>query len=100
MGAPRYIFEDTDEVKKKKKSDGQIRARLQECGPRFTLKLRSLQLSAFDTTSGEYEWMHKMHEQDTSRRTFHLWCVPATLPAALRCTLPDRAARCVLLAVC
>ena len=71
MGAPRYIFEDTDEVKKKKKSDGQIRARLQECGPRFTLKLRSLQLGTFDTQAGEYEWYHNT-EMDTSRRRFHM----------------------------
>ena len=28
-------------------------------GPRFTLRLRSLQLGTFDTQHGEYEWRHK-----------------------------------------
>ncbi|XP_020254580.1 ribosome production factor 1-like isoform X2 [Asparagus officinalis] len=31
----------------------------EECGPRFTLKLRSLQHGTFDTKGGEYEWVHK-----------------------------------------
>ncbi|KAE9463164.1 hypothetical protein C3L33_04917, partial [Rhododendron williamsianum] len=44
---------------------------LQECGPRFTLKLISLQHGTFDTKSGEYEWVHKA-EMDTSRRRFFL----------------------------
>ncbi|PWA24461.1 Anticodon-binding [Artemisia annua] len=30
-----------------------------ECGPRFTLKLTSLQHGTFDTKGGEYEWVHK-----------------------------------------
>ena len=42
----RYMFE------------GDKRARLQEIGPRFTLKLKHLQLGTFDTKFGEYEWMH------------------------------------------
>lgn len=33
---------------------------LQECGPRFTLKLISLQHGTFDTQGGEYEWVHKV----------------------------------------
>lgn len=33
---------------------------LQECGPRFTLKLISLQHGTFDTKGGEYEWVHKV----------------------------------------
>ena len=41
----RYIFNE----------DGS-RANLQEIGPRFTLKLLSLQHGTFDTASGEYEW--------------------------------------------
>jgi len=46
-------------------------ARLQEIGPRFTLKLKWLQHGTFDTRFGEYEWKHKP-ELDTSRRRFHL----------------------------
>jgi ribosome production factor 1 len=62
----RYIFEEKAEGKKKR-----VAARLQELGPRFTLRLKSLQMSTFDTQHGEYEWKHKP-ELDTSRRRFHL----------------------------
>ncbi|PIN10377.1 Ribosome biogenesis protein RPF1, contains IMP4 domain [Handroanthus impetiginosus] len=77
----RYIFEtkeDKESVSKgKEKKDKQatpkekVIARLQECGPRFTLKLISLQHGTFDTKGGEYEWVHKP-EMDTSRRRFFL----------------------------
>ncbi|TYZ65744.1 hypothetical protein PybrP1_003093 [[Pythium] brassicae (nom. inval.)] len=56
----RYVFEN------------EKKARLQEIGPRFTLKLRWLQQGTFDTKFGEYEWIHKQHQLDTSRRKFHL----------------------------
>ncbi len=36
------------------------KASLQELGPRFTLKLRSLQKGTFDSKYGEYEWVHKV----------------------------------------
>jgi ribosome production factor 1 len=49
-----------------------LRTRLQELGPRFTLKLRWLQEGTFDTLAGEYEFYHKRKEMDTSRRKFHL----------------------------
>ncbi|CAG0915938.1 unnamed protein product [Notodromas monacha] len=45
---------------------------LRELGPRFTLKLRWLQRGTFDTKHGEYEWIHRRGEMDTSRRRFHL----------------------------
>lgn len=45
---------------------------LKELGPRFTLKLRSLQKGTFDSKYGQYEWIHKRHEMDTSRRKFYL----------------------------
>ncbi|XP_054719518.1 ribosome production factor 1-like [Uloborus diversus] len=45
---------------------------LQEIGPRFTLRLRSLQKNTFDTKFGEYEWILKRHEMETSRRRFFL----------------------------
>jgi hypothetical protein len=48
------------------------KTRLQELGPRFTLKLRWLQEGTFDTEFGEYEWVHKRKEMDSSRRKFHL----------------------------
>lgn len=60
----RYIFEQGEK-------ESRVKARLQELGPRFTLKLKSLQLGTFDTQHGEYEWKHKP-ELDTSRRRFHI----------------------------
>ncbi|KAJ7358765.1 Ribosome production factor 1 [Desmophyllum pertusum] len=56
----RYIFKN------------QKKAGLQELGPRFTLKLRSLQRGSFDSKFGEYEWIHKRKEMDTSRKKFFL----------------------------
>ncbi|GAB2291011.1 hypothetical protein Dimus_025266 [Dionaea muscipula] len=73
----RYIFEPkenrlSDDTKSKgKKAPVDFKARLQECGPRFTLKLRSLQHGTFDTKGGEYEWVKKP-EMETSRRRFFL----------------------------
>ncbi|GER55491.1 ribosome production factor [Striga asiatica] len=77
----RYIFETKEskepEAKGKGKADKvakpqeKVITRLQECGPRFTLKLISLQHGTFDTKGGEYEWVHKP-EMDTSRRRFFL----------------------------
>lgn len=55
----RYVFDSAE------------RARLQEIGPRFTLKLRYLQHGPFDSKQGEYEWRHKK-ELLTSRRRFFL----------------------------
>lgn len=55
----RYIFDDPEH------------ARLQELGPRFTLKLRWLQHGAFSLKHGEYEW-HQKKEIETSRRRFFL----------------------------
>jgi ribosome production factor 1 len=67
------------------------RCRLQELGPRFTLKLRSLLLGPYDLRHGEFEWVHKVSDflycicffwllsphknqpdMDTSRRRFFL----------------------------
>eukprot|EP00030_Apusomonadida_sp_AF-17_P008563 a856_367.p1 GENE.a856_367~~a856_367.p1 ORF type:complete len:320 (-),score=141.43 a856_367:226-1146(-) len=55
----RYIFEDGKRV------------RMQELGPRVTLKLRWLQHGTFDTKHGEYEWVYAK-KLDTSRRKFFL----------------------------
>ena len=57
----RYIFEE-----KEKRDPGQkvkrkrVVARLQELGPRFALKLLSLQKGTWDSRHGEYEWIHKV----------------------------------------
>eukprot|EP00274_Cyanoptyche_gloeocystis_P002998 CAMPEP_0196666752 /NCGR_PEP_ID=MMETSP1086-20130531/64693_1 /TAXON_ID=77921 /ORGANISM="Cyanoptyche gloeocystis , Strain SAG4.97" /LENGTH=298 /DNA_ID=CAMNT_0042003989 /DNA_START=91 /DNA_END=987 /DNA_ORIENTATION=- len=53
----RYVF------------DNDKKARLQELGPRFTLKLKALQKGTFDTTTGEFEWLFKS-EMNTSRKRF------------------------------
>jgi ribosome production factor 1 len=76
----RYIFNEkvVDPAKKKKEETPEeagkppVKARLQELGPRFTLKLRWLQEGTFDTKFGEYEWIHKRKEMEATRRTFHL----------------------------
>lgn len=50
------------------------RAKLLELGPRFTLKLQSLQQGTFDSKTGDYEWMitNKRHQMEGSRRRFYL----------------------------
>ena len=76
----RYIFEEKKDSKAKKDAapkkddepDLNVKTRLQELGPRFSLKLRWLQEGTFDTMHGEYEWFHKRKEMDTTRRKFHL----------------------------
>ncbi|RWS27112.1 ribosome production factor 1-like protein, partial [Leptotrombidium deliense] len=45
---------------------------IQEIGPRFTLRLKWVQNGTFDTKYGEYEWVLKRHEMETSRRRFFL----------------------------
>ncbi|XP_053677333.1 probable ribosome production factor 1 [Anopheles nili] len=48
------------------------RVKLREMGPRFTLKLRSLQVGLFDGKCGDYEWMitNKRHQMESRRRFF------------------------------
>lgn len=49
----RYIFDSMNEV------------RLQEMGPRVTLRLMTLQKGLFNPTTGEYEWHRKkVHDED------------------------------------
>lgn len=79
----RYIFEtketkaaesqgkNTNGNNDEKSSEQKLVVRLQECGPRFILKLISLQHGTFDSKGGEFEWVHKP-EMDTSRRRFFL----------------------------
>ncbi len=68
----RYIFEEKDQKERGKKEKSKVvKARLQELGPRFTLRLCSLQKGTFDSKQGEFEWVHKP-DMDTSRRKFHL----------------------------
>jgi ribosome production factor 1 len=58
----RYVFPE---------ERGGTKARLQEIGPRFTLKLKSLQTGAFDSSRGEYEWIN-LAENDKKKRKFAL----------------------------
>jgi len=59
----RYIY--------RKESD-RTRAKLQELGPRFTIKLKWLQEGLFDGETGEFEWIMKRGDMETSRRKFEL----------------------------
>ncbi|KAG7027747.1 Ribosome production factor 1, partial [Cucurbita argyrosperma subsp. argyrosperma] len=74
----RYIFEGKENKKEvdsktkskdkgEKASQPKVVARLQECGPRFTMKLISLQHGTFDTKGGEYEWVHKVKRMDEGK---------------------------------
>lgn len=68
----RYIFEEHERRQRgEKEKSTAVRARLQEVGPSFTLKLSSLQAGTFKSNGGEFEWIAKT-ELDTSRRKFHL----------------------------
>ena len=50
------------------------KVRLKDLGPRFTLKLRSLQKGTFDSKFGDFEWIisNHRHDMETSRRKFFL----------------------------
>lgn len=56
----RYIFESAKE------------ARLQECGPRFTMKLEKLQEGIFDPRNAEFQWVSKPREQGKQKKHQHL----------------------------
>ncbi|VDN51647.1 unnamed protein product, partial [Dracunculus medinensis] len=64
-----YIFFRHHRYEFKKEGE---KASLHELGPRFTLRLKWLQKGTFDTRYGEYEWVLKRHEMETSRRRFFL----------------------------
>ncbi len=57
----RYVFAE----------DGR-RARLQELGPRFTLRLKWVLAGPFDTRLGDFEWFHRGRQLGTGRKRFHL----------------------------
>lgn len=57
----RYIF------------DSMAKVRIQELGPRFTLRLKSLQNGLFDPKFGEYEWAyHKKEMGGRDRKMFNM----------------------------
>ena len=60
----RYVYKKNDE--------GKTRARLQELGPRFTLRMKWLMNGAYDPQYGEYEWIHRRKEMDGNKRKFYL----------------------------
>jgi len=55
-------------------ADAAVKCRLQELGPRFTLKLQSVQKGTFDSKRGEYEWVRPPPgvAAGASRRRFFL----------------------------
>ena len=73
----RYVFKPgsapaSDDAKKEGGKKSKTSAKLQELGPRFSMKMRWLLEGGFDTKYGEYEWYHHRKEQDETRTTFHL----------------------------
>jgi ribosome production factor 1 len=59
----RYVY---------RKENDKVRAKLQELGPRFTLKLQYLQEGSFDTEFGEYEWVRKPGMIEGSKKKFFM----------------------------
>jgi ribosome production factor 1 len=57
----RYIFEKAKKTQK---------VNIQELGPSFCLKLRSLQRGAFDPTEGEFEWLAKSNLKTSQKKFF------------------------------
>lgn len=67
----RYVFEKKDKKLGNGQTTSAVTSRLQELGPRFTLRLRSLQKGTFDSKFGEFEFVRKP-EMSKSRRKFVL----------------------------
>ena len=69
----RYIFEEKEKRDPgEKQKSRRVVARLQELGPRFTLKLRSMQKGTFDSKHGEFEWLYNHKQMDCSRKRFFI----------------------------
>lgn len=70
----RYIFEEKEKKASSKAKEGPkkvVQARLQELGPRFTLKLEAVQKGTFNAKEGEFEWLRKA-EAEKGRKNFFL----------------------------
>ncbi|GMH46025.1 hypothetical protein BSKO_13989 [Bryopsis sp. KO-2023] len=65
----RYVFEEKEKKDKTGRVFRKLKTRLQELGPRFTLKLISLQKGTFDSKFGEFEWTKKK-DMKAKRRYF------------------------------
>ena len=65
----RYMFDKAETAFEKKQ--GPVQTRLQELGPRFTLKLMFLRIGTIEDTHGEYLFLRKK-DIETSRRRFFL----------------------------
>lgn len=61
----RYIFEPDENDEEKK-----MKPRIQELGPRMTLKLWRLQHGTFDTMEGEFEWFGHNRLYKSSKKMF------------------------------
>jgi len=60
----RYIFEPDEDDEKK------MKPRIQELGPRMTLKLLRLQHGTFDTMEGEFEWFGTNRMYKSSKKFY------------------------------
>lgn len=75
MRQHRYVFEETDGSAANVHGvdkDMKVRVRLQELGPRLTLKLVQLQEGTFDSQFAEFEWIRKKKDEEMQRRKFAL----------------------------
>ena len=57
-------------AEEERKPFDRTKARLQELGPRFTLKLKKLHAGLLDDVHGEYEWIHHPDMATTHRKFF------------------------------
>jgi len=68
----RYVFEEKLRRAKPTDADSEkqklVKARLQELGPRFTLKLQTLQRGTFADADGEFEFVKKGQDRDSAKR--------------------------------
>lgn len=63
----RYVFSE-----KRVRDSDELGARLQELGPRFTMKLRWAQTGVYDPKEGSFSYVHNPGEESKNRRKFYL----------------------------
>ncbi|KGG51880.1 hypothetical protein DI09_24p10, partial [Mitosporidium daphniae] len=67
----RYIFQGvTGGEKTKSTTSSAPSVRMQELGPRFTLKLMAIQKGTFDLTNGEYIWVRANSKMNTRKQFY------------------------------
>ena len=66
----RYIFQGVSGGEQSAMASSSPSVRMQELGPRFTLKLMALQRGTFDRTNGEYIWIRSNAKMNTRKQFY------------------------------